>query len=206
MQNENLKMTRSDRKKPDEIDTTAKTIVQYYQRFYRGEIKHDGFEEDESYTRYSEGKWVKIKWRPLRPLIDASNRRQVIEEGVDQDDFDKAKSKLFLIQGDPEIMVKCHDRLAEELGNPEELKLTSTGAIHKLGALHALIKTINRLELEQWSGDGTGFDFVILDMNPHPTFFNLLGMRRYAKFPCAVNERGRLHRLLTHLTHTTVPI
>lgn len=80
---------------------------------------------------------------------------------------------------------ELHDSVTNALGTATKLKtspaLEENDLCH-LGFMNALIKTVNRWEKDHWSEKKKGFDFVLIDMGPHPCFFNLLVMMRYVDF------------------------
>jgi hypothetical protein len=97
-----------------------------------------------------------------------------------------------------QIMTKGHDQVNRLLGTPLDISRTSPSRLQHMGAIQAMITMLNRFEKYHWGeADDRGFDYVLFDMKPHPSFFNLLAMMRYVhlirqRLPIRKYHRGQL--------------
>lgn len=207
---------------------SKETIVSYFKRFWAGYGQEYNPTDPKKSVMYKTFQWEQ-NWRPVKPFCEgmaqgekAKNKKikgvvayDEADKATNREKIDQVKNKLFLIQGDPKISTEGHDKVTSALGAPPQgIRLDGTHALKEFGVFRAMVTVVNRLEREQWCNKGEegkdgkkGFDFVLFDMNPHPTFFNLLAMIRYVLcFPPVARTDPIRYLFLTGETDTAAQI
>ncbi len=77
-------------------------------------------------------------------------------------------------------MHRGHELVYQSVGTPEQV--STIASWNQFGAFQAMIAVLHRLEKQKWDVENKGFDFVLLDLNPHSTFFNIMAMTAYGDF------------------------